>query len=125
MSVPAVVRVLPSSRPQPRTWLVGTPRPTATAAPAEPPLPLPRPRPGRVVRVGRAWSAPVPEGLPDPVRWSGWFALAVGEAVLGRRPATQLAGWVSAEVLADLNRRQRLRRSRAAEDDLRGELLFT
>ncbi len=51
----------------------------------------------------------MPTELPDAARWSGWFALALGEALLGRRPATQLAGWVSAEVLAGLNRRQRLR----------------
>jgi len=68
-----------------------------------------RPRPGRVERVGRAWAARVPDELPDAARWAGWFAVALGEALLGRRPATQLAGWVSAEVLAGLNRRQRLR----------------
>jgi hypothetical protein len=62
-----------------------------------------------VERVGRAWGARVPDELPDAARWSGWLALALAEAVLGRRPASQLAGWVSAEVLAGLNRRQRLR----------------
>jgi len=56
----------------------------------------------------------VPEDLPDATRWSGWLALAIGEALLGRRPATQLAGWVSAEVLAGLNRRQRLRPTEAS-----------
>ena len=35
--------------------------------------------------------------------------MALAEALLGRRPATQLVGWVSREVLAGLNRRQRLR----------------
>ncbi len=110
VSVPAVVRVLPSSRPEPRTWPVapaGRPagEPPSTTAPTV----LPRPQPGRVVRVGRAWGARVPVELPDAARWSGWFAVALGEALLGRRPATQLAGWVSAEVLAGLNRRQRLR----------------
>ena len=68
-----------------------------------------RPRPGRVELVGRVWGAPMGADLPDAVRWSGWFAVALAEAVLGRRPATQLAGWVSAEVLAGLHRRQRLR----------------
>lgn len=107
MTVPAAVRVLPSSRPEPRTWLA--PSTLRTAAEATVVDALPRRVPGRVERVGRAWGARVPEGLPDAARWSGWFALALAEAVLGRRPATQLAGWVSAEVLASLNRRQRLR----------------
>jgi hypothetical protein len=107
VSVPAAVRVLPSSRPEPRTWLGPSAwREAASAAPEEPAA---RPRPGRVQRVGRAWGAQVPDALPDAARWSGWFALALAEAVLGRRPATQLAGWVSADVLANLNRRQRLR----------------
>ena len=35
----------------------------------------------------------------------------MGEAVLGRRPTTQLAGWTTPEVLAGLARRQRLRRA--------------
>ena len=62
------------------------------------------------MRVGHAtWAAPPPEQLPDAARWSGWLALALGEALLGRRPASQLAGWVSREVLAGLTRRQRLR----------------
>jgi hypothetical protein len=107
VTVPAAVRVLPSSRPEPRTWL-GTPAPRE-AAEAEVELPVQRQRPGRVERVGRAWGARVPAELPDAARWSGWLAIALGEALLGRRPATQLAGWVSAEVLAGLNRRQRLR----------------
>lgn len=112
MTVPAVVRVLPSSRPEPRTWLgASAAREEADDAVA---LPVPRPRPGRVERVGRAWGARPPEELPDAARWSGWFALALGEALLGRRPATQLAGWVSAEVLASLNRRQRLRPAEAS-----------
>lgn len=107
MSLPAAVRVLPSSRPEPRTWRGPT-------APPQPPEVggrevLPRPRPGRVVRVGRVWGARAPDGLPDAARWAGWLALALGEALLGRRPATQLTGWVSAQVLAGLNRRQRLR----------------
>lgn len=107
MSVPAAVRILPSSRPEPRTWR----GPAAPPEPAEAPgqEALARPRPGRVVRVGRAWGARAPEELPDAARWAGWLALALGEALLGRRPATQLTGWVSAEVLAGLNRRQRLR----------------
>jgi len=107
VSVPTAVRVLPSSRPEPRTWL----GPAAPREAGETPVadPVPRPRPGRVEPVGRAWGARVPESLPDAVRWSGWLGLALGEAVLGRRPASQLAGWVSAEVLASLSRRQRLR----------------
>ena len=72
--------------------------------------PGPRPEPGRVVGVGLStWAAPSPEQAPDAARWSGWLAVALAEALLGRRPATQLVGWVSREVLAGLNRRQRLR----------------
>ena len=106
MSVPAV-RVLPSSRPEPRTWPGAPAAPSAPPAPVE--VPVARPATGRVVRSGRTFGARVPEDLPDATRWSGWLALAIGEALLGRRPATQLSGWVSAEVLAGLNRRQRLR----------------
>lgn len=110
MSVPGVVRVLPSSRPEPRSWRAApVPRETAT----DPVVPLARPRPGRVTRVGHAWGARAPEELPDAVRWSGWLALALTEAILGRRPATQLAGWVADDVRAGLHRRQRLR---VAED---------
>lgn len=100
------VRVLPSSRPEPRTWLTEPVR--RQPVPVEP-EPVVRPEPGRVQRVGRGWAARVPDDLPDAARWSGWLALALGEALLGRRPATQLAGWVSDEVLAGLSRRQRLR----------------
>lgn len=109
MSVPAV-RVLPSSRPAPRTWLRPVPQP-ATPVGREPrAAPAARPtRAGRLEQVGRAWGARVPEELPDATRWAGWLALALGEALLGRRPATQLSGWVSREVLAGLHRRQRLR----------------
>lgn len=108
MTVPATVRVLPPSRPEPLTRLVA-PAPRQEASPAEVGVRAGRPRPGRVVRVGRAWGAGAPEELPDATRWSGWLALALSEAVLGRRPATQLAGWVAADVLAGLHRRQRLR----------------
>lgn len=108
MSVPAAVRVLPSSRPEPRTWLRPPLRQEPPATLVEPPGP--RPGPGRVVGVGLStWAAPAPEQAPDAARWSGWLAVALGEALLGRRPATQLAGWVSREVLAGLSRRQRLR----------------
>lgn len=107
MTVSADVRVLPSSRPAPRTWVGPAARRQAVDVAVDPPVP--RPRPGRVVRADRGWGAQVPENLPDTARWSGWLALALAEALLGRRPATQLAGWVSAEVLAGLNRRQRLR----------------
>lgn len=107
MTVPAAVRVLPSSRPEPLTWR-GTPAPREPAT-TEVELPVPRQRLGRVERVGRAWGARVPAELPDAARWSGWLAIALAEALLGRRPATQLSGWVSTEVLAGLNRRQRLR----------------
>jgi hypothetical protein len=106
VSVPAV-RVLPSSRPEPRTWPGGPSARSAPSVRAE--APAVRPQPGRVVRAGRTFGARVPDDLPDATRWSGWLALALGEALLGRRPASQLAGWVSAEVLASLNRRQRLR----------------
>lgn len=108
MSVSASVRVLPSSRPAPRTW-VRPPSPPTTPEPVVEPSGG-RPRPGRVVRVGvSTWAAPAPEQLPDAARWSGWLAVALAEALLGRRPASQLAGWVSREVLAGLSRRQRLR----------------
>lgn len=107
MTVPAAVRILPSSRPEPRTWL-GASVPREAVDPVDE-APVLRPPPGRVDRVGRAWGARVPEELPDAARWSGWLAIALGEALLGRRPATQLTGWVSDEVLAGLNRRQRLR----------------
>jgi len=106
VSTSAVVRVLPPSRPAARTWLAATVR-SAVAETGH--GPSRRPEPGRVEAVGRAWGARVDDDLPDATRWSAWFAVAVGEAVLGRRPATQLAGWTTPEVLAGLARRQRLR----------------
>ncbi len=109
VSTSSAVRVLPSSRPEARTWLAATARrELLERGPAAPRRPAGS---GRVDRVGRAWAARVDEDLPDAARWSAWFAVAVGEAVLGRRPATQLAGWTSPEVLAGLARRQRLRRA--------------
>ena len=110
MTASAAVHVLPSSRPEPRTWVVPPAAPVAhpeVARPVE--RPVRRPEPGCVLRVGRAWGARVPDDLPDPARWSGWLAVALGEALLGRRPASRLTGWVSPEVLAGLARRQRLR----------------
>nr|WP_232531225.1 Rv3235 family protein [Microlunatus antarcticus] len=99
---------MPSSRPEPRTWRVGSPRPAAPVAAPEVAAPVPRPTPGQVLRVGRTWGARQPQELPDAARWSGWLALALTEALLGRRPATQLTGWVADDVVAGLNRRQRL-----------------
>lgn len=106
MSTSAVVRVLPPSRPVARTWVAATARRAVPEAGHDPSR---RPEPGRVEAVGRGWAARVDDDLPDAARWSAWFAVAVGEAVLGRRPATQLAGWTTPEVLAGLARRQRLR----------------
>lgn len=107
MTVPTAVHVLPSSRPEPRTWLPGPTR--VEPRETRPDVAPVRPRPGQVHRVGRAWGAPVPDDLPDAARWAGWLAVALAEALLGRRPASRLNGWVSAEVLAGLARRQRLR----------------
>lgn len=131
MSAVAAVRVLPPSRPEARTWLAATARREgveqgedrvrrtgsgrAGPDPAGPGRPGPgrpvagRVDAGRVTMTGRAWGARVGDDLPDAVRWAAWFAVAVGEAVLGRRPATQLVGWTSPEVQAGLARRQRLR----------------
>lgn len=106
MSVSAAVRVLPPSRPRARVWVAERAAPTA---PEPPPEPAPAAERGRLTRTGQAWGPPLDDSLPDAVRWSAWFAVALGEAVLGRRPATRLDAWVSAQVRADLARGQRLR----------------
>ncbi|WP_139209847.1 Rv3235 family protein [Microlunatus flavus] len=106
MTTSPAVRVLPATRPEARTWLVGTARATP---PTAPPPETPRPEPGRVEVAGRGWGVGPAAHLPDATRWAAWCALALAEAALGRRPATQLAGWVSPQVLAGLARRQRLR----------------
>lgn len=102
----AAVRVLPPSRPHARSWVAADvllPAPEPVAEPGS------SGAPGGLVLSGASWAPPVDDTLPDAVRWSAWFAVALGEAVLGRRPATRLEGWVSAQVHADLARGQRLR----------------
>lgn len=45
--------------------------------------------------------------LPEPAGWAAMLGLAIGQAVLGVRPLSQLQTWLSVAVLADLRCRAR------------------
>ncbi len=124
------VRALRDSRPPCSTWAPtpGGPAPQPTLAfetPATVELGPPRPNRQRVhvVSVPRAVEWPSP--LPDPRSWSASVALAVAEALQGRRPVGQLSRWVDEQVLATLNvaLRQRRRGARAVPESTRPAVL--
>ncbi|HEX6758446.1 MAG TPA: Rv3235 family protein [Propionibacteriaceae bacterium] len=53
------------------------------------------------------WAARPRPGLPDAQEWSTTLALAVIQALVGRRPVAQLNRWVVEEVLGAISIRQR------------------
>jgi Family of unknown function (DUF6459) len=61
----------------------------------------------RVSTVKARWSAQPRPGLPDAQEWSTTLALAVIQALVGRRPVTQLNRWVVDEVLVAISMYQR------------------
>ena len=61
----------------------------------------------RVSTVRARWAARPRPGLPDAQEWSTTLALAVIQALVGRRPVAQLNRWVVEEVLGAISIRQR------------------
>lgn len=119
------VRPVPDSRPQAQTWRRTLP---VRTGPDQPALELGNPGERSVAAAGRLvaarsaaaagvhivrtqapWTAFPDPGLPDAAAWSARLALAVAQALLGQRPATQLVRWVAADVLDGLGLRQRRR----------------
>jgi hypothetical protein len=85
----------------------------ATRAETEP-LGPPRATGHRVHVVAAGGPLPTQPGLPDVRGWSASLALAMAEAVQGRRPVGQLSRWVDERVLATLTVARRAARSDAA-----------
>ena len=71
----------------------------------------PRPVGHRVHLVRQPWAAAPTSALPDVRTWSASLALAVAEALQGRRPVGQLSRWVDEKVLATVNVSLRTRRT--------------
>lgn len=128
-TVPLILRPVPESRPTARRWgptvdrdRSGPDQPSLFDAldvldvPGVPDRPdghpsAPRPRGVRILPEAGPGSIPPAPGLPDPGAWSAALGLAVGQAIVGVRPAGQLQSWLDVAVLADLRCaiRQRLR----------------
>jgi hypothetical protein len=113
------VRWLIESRPPSLTWARPSPQPSN-----QPPLDLidhkfdhaddtaANHRGVRVSTVKARWAARPRPGLPDAQEWSTTLALAVIQALVGRRPVAQLNRWVVDEVLMAINIYQRRSLSR-------------
>jgi Family of unknown function (DUF6459) len=61
----------------------------------------------QVSTVKARWAARPRPGLPDAQEWSTTLALAVIQAMVGRRPIAQLNRWVAEEVLVAISIHQR------------------
>jgi Family of unknown function (DUF6459) len=61
----------------------------------------------QVSTVKARWAARPRRGLPDAQEWSTTLALAVIQAMVGRRPIAQLNRWVAEEVLVAISIHQR------------------
>ena len=108
------VQWLIESRPPSLTWARPSPQ-----QPNQPPLDLidhefdhaddsaANHRGVRVSTVKARWAARPRPGLPDAQEWSTTLALAVIQALVGRRPVAQLNRWVVEEVLGAISIRQR------------------
>jgi hypothetical protein len=112
------VRWLIESRPPSLTWARPSPQPSN-----QPPLDLidhefdhaddaANHRGVRVSTVKARWAARPRPGLPDAQEWSTTLALAVIQALVGRRPVAQLNRWVVDDVLMAINIYQRRSLSR-------------
>ncbi len=66
----------------------------------------------RVSTAKARWAARPRPGLPDAQEWSTTLALAVIQALVGRRPVAQLNRWVVEEVLVAISIYQRRSHSR-------------
>lgn len=83
----------------------------------------PQPGPDRTPVVVAAWLGPPPDGLPDPVGWSGALAQVLAEVLTGRRPVAQLTRWADERVLASLQLSIRRARSGTPRPVPRAEVL--
>lgn len=124
---PPPVRTLPDARPPSVSWQPSVAAPPDTRQPAlhlgadldrsaidERGPSLRRRRavatPGvRIARPPGPWNLQPDPALPDAGEWASGLALAVAQAILGQRPATQLTRWMAEEVLDSLGLRQRRR----------------
>ena len=57
------------------------------------------------------WTASPRADLPDAVEWSATLAVAIMQALLMQRPATQLNRWLEEDVLTAIGIHQRRRRA--------------
>jgi len=111
------VRAVHDGRPPGQTWARA--ESTSVGQPAllfsEPGAALGPPQPSqhRVHVVRSPWSTGPAKTLPDARAWSASLALAVAEALQGRRPVGQLSRWVDERVLATLTITRRQRRQSA------------
>ena len=112
------VRPLIDSRPPGVTWRRSESPPDTSAQPrldlVEPSAPGP---PSSVVSGTRIavlrtrWLARPRPDLPDAAGWSALLAPALTQVVLAQRPIAQLNRWLADDVLAEVSRLQRRRRS--------------
>lgn len=102
------VRRLSDSRPPPQTWarsaIERNEQPTLIFA-GDPAVDRKAAQPrGHRVHVVSHPGSPAPSSvLPDVRTWSASLALAIAEALQGRRPVGQLSRWVDEHVLATLS----------------------
>ncbi|HJV15200.1 MAG TPA: Rv3235 family protein [Propionibacteriaceae bacterium] len=108
------VQWLIESRPPSLTWARPSPQPSN-----QPPLQLidhefdhaddlaENHRGVRLSTVKARWAARPLPGLPDAQEWSTTLALAVIQALVGRRPVAQLNRWIVEDVLAAISIYQR------------------
>jgi hypothetical protein len=112
------VRPLIDSRPPDVTWRRSTPPPATSAQPrldlVEPSAPDPTASVSSGTRVAvlkTRWLARPRPDLPDAAGWSALLAPAVIQVLLAQRPIAQLNRWLADDVLAEVSRLQRRRRS--------------
>ncbi len=118
------VRPLIDSRPPDVTWLRSDLGLARSAQPrldlAEPSAPDPTTAPAtgarapaisKITVVRAKWATPPRPDLPAAAEWAATLALAVVQAMLAQRPIAQLNRWLAEEVLAEVSRQGRRRRS--------------
>ena len=108
------IQSLIESRPPSQTWSRPSPmqsnQPSLNLIDHEPDNAGPAAPNGQGVRVSLVkarWAARPRAGLPDVTEWSSTLGLAMIQALLGQRPASQLNRWVVEDVLAAISIFQR------------------